>query len=55
MISNNGIEVDPEKVKAIRDMSPPRTQKEVRSFMGRVNFLARFISNLTQTCDPIIK
>ena len=55
MISNDGIEIDPEKAKAIQEMSPPRTQKEVRSFMGRVNFLARFISNLTQTCDPIFK
>ena len=55
MVSNRGIEIDPEKIKAIRDLAPPRTPKEVRSFMGRVNFVARFISNLTQTCDPIFK
>ncbi|XP_052477204.1 uncharacterized protein LOC128032597 [Gossypium raimondii] len=30
IVSRKGIEVDPDKVKAIRDLPPPRTQKEVR-------------------------
>ena len=36
-------------------MPPPRTQKEVRSFMGRLNYIARFISKMTAKCDPIFK
>ena len=30
MVSQRGIEVDPEKIKAIVEMKPPRTEKEIR-------------------------
>ena len=53
VVSEKGIEVDPDKVKAIQDMPPPQTQKEVRSFLGRLNYIARFISQLTNKGDPI--
>ncbi|KAL0540987.1 hypothetical protein IC582_021014 [Cucumis melo] len=50
IVSREGIKVDPEKIKAIVDLRPPKTQKEVRSFLGWLNYIARFISHLTQTC-----
>ncbi|XP_052478489.1 uncharacterized protein LOC128034014 [Gossypium raimondii] len=53
IVSRKGIEVDPDKVKAIRDLPPPRTQKEVQGFLGRLNYIARFISQLTEKCDPV--
>ncbi|KAA3482112.1 reverse transcriptase [Gossypium australe] len=53
VVSEKGIEVDSDKVKAIQDLPPPRTQKEVRGFLGRLNYIARFISQLTEKCDPI--
>ena len=37
VVSKKGIEIDLDKVRAIQDLPPPRTQKEVRSFMGRLN------------------
>ena len=55
IVSNKGIEVDPAKVKAIQEMPAPRTEKEVRGFLGRLNYIARFISHLTSTCEPIFK
>ncbi|XP_038679469.1 uncharacterized protein LOC119980745, partial [Tripterygium wilfordii] len=55
IVSRKGIEVDPDKVKAILEMPPPRTEKEVRGFLGRLNYIARFISQLTATCEPIFK
>ena len=36
-------------------METPRTEKEVRGFLGRLNYIARFISHLTATCEPIFK
>jgi hypothetical protein len=36
-------------------MPAPRTEKEVRGFLGRLNYIARFISHLTATCKPIFK
>ena len=55
VVSKKGIEIDPKKVRAIQDLPPPRTQKEVRSFMGRLNYIARFISQMMAKCDPIFK
>nr|XP_027191080.1 uncharacterized protein LOC101494924 [Cicer arietinum] len=55
IVSQKGIEVDPDKVRAIQEMPAPRTEKEVRGFLGRLNYIARFISHLTATCEPIFK
>ncbi|XP_052735536.1 uncharacterized protein LOC128197521 [Vigna angularis] len=55
IVSQRGIEVDPDKVKAITEMPAPRTEKEVRGFLGRLNYIARFISQLTATCEPMFK
>ena len=53
IVSRKGIEVDPDKIKAIQNLPPPRTQKEVRGFFGRLNYNFRFISQMTAKCDPI--
>uniref|UniRef100_A0A2N9H4W4 RNase H type-1 domain-containing protein n=1 Tax=Fagus sylvatica TaxID=28930 RepID=A0A2N9H4W4_FAGSY len=50
-----GIEIDPAKVQAIRSMPAPKTEKEIRSFLGRINYIARFIAQLTATCEPLFK
>jgi len=54
-ICQKGIEVDPDKVRAILEMPHPCTKKEVRCFLGRLNYIARFIPQLTSTCEPIFK
>ncbi|KAG8485967.1 hypothetical protein CXB51_019318 [Gossypium anomalum] len=53
VVSEKGIEVDSDKVRAIQELPPPCTQKEVRGFLGRLNYIARFISQLTEKCNPI--
>jgi len=55
IVSQKGIEVDPDKVRAILEMPHPCTKREVRGFLGRLNYIARFISQLTFTCEPIFK
>ncbi|KAG8488865.1 hypothetical protein CXB51_016751 [Gossypium anomalum] len=55
IVSEKGIEVDSDNFKAIREFPPPQTQKEVRGFLGRLNYIARFISQLTEKCDPIFR
>ena len=51
IVSQKGIEVDPNKVRAILEMPVPKTEKEVRGFLGRLNYISRFISQLTATCE----
>jgi len=36
-------------------MLAPNTEKEVRGFLGRLNYIAGFISSLTSTCEPIFR
>ena len=55
VVSGKDIEVDPAKVKAIQEMQAPRIKKEAKGFLGRLNYIARFISHLTATCEPIFK
>ena len=55
VVNRRGIEIDPDKVKAIQELPPPRTQKEVRGFLGRLNYISRFISQLTDKCDPVFR
>jgi len=55
IVSRRGIELDPTKIKSIRDLPPPRTKKDVMSLLGRLNYISRFIAQLTSTCEPIFK
>ena len=55
IVSHKGIEVDPNKVKAIREMFALRTEKEVRRFIGRLQYISRFIAKLMTICEPIFK
>ena len=55
IVSKKERELDPHKVKAILEMPEPRTEKQVRGFLGRLNHIARFISQLTTTCEPLFK
>ena len=43
IVSDQGIEFDPDKAKAIQEMPAPKIEKEVRSFLGCLNYTARFI------------
>jgi len=47
--------VDPERVKAILKMLEPRTEKQVQGFLRRLNYISRFISQLTATYEPLFK
>ena len=55
MVSQRGIEANFEKVRAILEMSSPKTVKEVQSLTGRVATLNRFVSKATDKCLPFFK
>ena len=52
MVSQRGIEVNPEKVRAIIELEPLRTVKEVQSLNGKITALNRFVLKAMDKCLP---
>jgi hypothetical protein len=48
IVSRNGIKIDPKRVEAIDTINIPRNRKEIQSFLGKNNFLRRFIPNFAE-------
>ena len=48
MVSKDGIAVDPEKVKVVKDWPEPKNTKEVKSFLGFVNYHREHIENFAE-------
>jgi hypothetical protein len=53
IILKEGIKIDPSRVEGILKIKILRTKKEVQSFLGKVNFLRRFIPNLVEIIKHI--
>ena len=51
IIHEKGIEVDPKRIEAMRKIEAPTYNKDLQKFLGMVNFLRRFISNLSGKID----
>ena len=48
IISKDGIRIDPMRIEAILQIQHPRNIRELQAFLGKINFLRRFISNLAE-------
>jgi hypothetical protein len=55
IVSHHGIEVNPEKIKAILDISRPNDLKDVQQLTGCVAAVSRFISHLGEKALPLYK
>ena len=52
MVTHRGIEVNPDQIKAINSLQPPRNPKEVQKLIGMTTALNRFISRSADRCRP---
>jgi len=55
MVSQRGIEANPEKMQAILNMTSPKTIKEVQKLTRRIAALNKFVSRATNKCMPFFK
>ena len=55
MVSQRGIEANPEKVRAILKMTSPKTVKEVQKLTRRIAAFNRFVFRATNKCLPFFK
>ena len=53
LVSEEGVEVDPEKVEAIRKFPAPKNITELQRFNGMTNQLAKFIPELASMNEPL--
>ena len=51
LLTADGIITDPNKVRAIKDMSTPTDVKSLKIFLGMVNYLSKFLPNLSSVSE----
>ncbi|KAK0594628.1 hypothetical protein LWI29_011211 [Acer saccharum] len=54
-VHQRGIEVNPEKIKALEEMASPRTLKDAQRLTGCLTSLNRFIAKSTNRCAPFFR
>ena len=55
MVSQRGIEANPDKIWAIMETAPSRNMKEVQSLNGKIAALNKFVSRATDKCLPFFR
>lgn len=53
IISADGIKPNPEKVKGIRNLPAPRTKSKLRTFLGMIVYIKRFIPDCSALTAPL--
>ena len=54
-LDDRGIEANPDKIKAMLDMPPPSNIKKVQRLTGRRVALSRFVSKVSDKCQPFFQ
>jgi hypothetical protein len=49
------IEIGLKSQEAVRTMMPPTTKRELQQIIGKINFVRRFISNLSGLIEPFME
>ncbi|CAB4027043.1 Hypothetical predicted protein [Paramuricea clavata] len=53
LLTRDGVKPDPQKVNAIKEINTREDKKELQRIMGMVNYLAKFIPNLSNVTVPL--
>jgi len=48
ILAKEGVKIDPKRVEAINNIPMPRNKKNIQVFLGKINFLRRFIPNYAE-------
>ena len=55
VVSRQGIQPDPQKVRALTEMQVPKNKKELQAFLGIINYLNKFSPGALEVCEPLRK
>ena len=53
VVSSEGVETDPDKIRCVQEWPIPRTVKEVQSFIGFAGFYRRFVPGFARVARPL--
>ena len=53
VISKEGVSPNPEKVRAIQELPAPKNVPELRQVLGWINYLGKFLPNLSDVISPM--
>jgi transposase InsO family protein len=53
IISEKGVQMNPEKIEGITKMSTPRTKKQVKSFVSMCSFYRKFVKSFSEISRPL--
>ena len=53
LLTANGVQADPEKIRAITEMPKPTDVKGVQRFLGLINYLSKFLPKMSELCEPL--
>jgi hypothetical protein len=54
LVHERGIEISQKSQEVVRTMVPPTTKRELQQLIGKINFVRRFISNLSGQIEPFM-
>ena len=55
VVSRQGIQPDPQKVRALTEMPAPKNKKELQAFLGIINYLNKFSPGTSEACELLRK
>ena len=51
IILQNGVKPDPQKLKSLMEMPPPKNKKELQAYLGIINYLGKFSPSTASVCE----
>ena len=53
IISRHGVMPDPQKLKALMEMTPPKTKNKLQAFLGIINYWRKFSPSTAGICESL--
>ena len=54
-LTKDGLKPNPDKIRAVKEGSPPKSKEAVRSFLGMTGYLSKFIPSYASLTAPLRK